>query len=135
MKFTNIFDVTDDESQADNDNSHMIHYDSESAFQGDMDQQSVHDLEAIISESVEIMPDWRCAAIKVDEINSNEVLTESQREDLSPTGSSTSIESMDSFYKPEADQKEHDQTLSEHVHAALLDNVKDYATVTRDIDD
>lgn len=65
--------------------------------------------------------DWLCAEIKVDEIISDDVDKE-----LTSTQSSSSIESMDSFYKPEADQSEHEQNLLEHVTNAFRREGRDY---------
>jgi hypothetical protein len=142
MKFTKIFDVTDDESpptqsHAETEATHTAHVDdSEKLVHSDEDQQPIqHDLEVILPESKEIMAEWTCAEIKVDEISSGELKNDLARQDLSPTDSSSSIESMDSFYKPEADQKEREQLLSEYVATDLRWDVKDYATVTRDIDE
>ena len=88
-------------------------------------------LEVLLPESKEIMGEWTCSEIKVDEINSNDLNGEN-RVDMSPTGSTSSIESMDSFYKPEADQKEHE--LLSHDIATRRD-AKEHSTATRDIED
>jgi hypothetical protein len=80
-----------------------------------------------------MMSDWTCAEIKVDEISSNDL--EDEKNQISPSGSTSSIESMDSFYKPEADQSEHEQLLSEHVVNALRRDMKDYSTIARDVEE
>jgi hypothetical protein len=112
MKFTKIFDVTDSDSpmvQSQTEYEANKNANSENVMNED-DQQDLiqHDLEVLLPESKEMMADWTCAEIKVDEINSDDRERDEQRQDLSPTGSSSSIESMDSFYKPEADQKDHE---------------------------
>lgn len=113
MKFTKIFDYTDSESATvpERDFNQNLQCDDSEASPNDDDEQSIvqHDLEVILPESKEIMGDWTCAEIKVDEINSDPLETDSKKPELSPTSSSNSIESMDSFYKPEADQSEHEQ--------------------------
>lgn len=126
MKFTKIFDVTERDSdapQSQSDGDANQAFDNPDMILHDDDEQDIiqHDLEVLLPESMEIMGDhdWTCAEIKVDEINSDALEHEDQRLDLSPTGSTSSIESMDSFYKPEADQSEHEQNLSEHVANAL----------------
>lgn len=115
MKFTKIFDMNDESSMAQNqteNNANQQPEDNEMSVD-DQEQNFQHDIEVLLPESMEIMGDWTCAEIKVDEINSYEMENNEKRENLSPTGSSCSIESMDSFYKPEADQSEHEQNLSE----------------------
>lgn len=87
------------------------HHEESEMTQDEHEQNFQHDIEVLLPESIEIMGDWTCAEIKVNEINSDE--RDGRRDSLSPAGSSSSIESMDSFYKPEADQSEHDQNLSE----------------------
>lgn len=111
--------------------------DSEMTMMTDEDEQNIiqHDLEVLLPESKEIMGDWTCAEIKVDEINSDETENVTKRHDMSPTSSSSSMESMDSFYKPEADQSEHEQTLSEHAVNGLRRDSKDYATNSRGFDE
>lgn len=140
MKFTKIFDVTDNESllnqsQTEDDVDQMHQYEDSEMLHSDDEQHMEHDLDVLLPESRDIMADWTCAEIKIDEINSDALEANTMRKDLSPTGSSSSIESMDSFYKPEADQNEHEQLMSEHVQTALRRDVKDYATITRDIDE
>lgn len=135
MKFTKIVDMTDTESiisQTDQDAIQKLEYDDEMMLDPEEERNLFqHDLEVLLPESREIMKDWMCAEIKVDEITSNDLDNV-----MSPTGSSSSIESMDSFYKPEADQKEHDEELfSEHVVSALRRDTKEYATITRDIEE
>lgn len=130
MKFTKIFDFTDGDSSTAPERvfSHNLQCDDSESSLNDENEQSMvqHDLEVILPESKEIMGDWTCAEFKVDEINSDPLETENKRPDLSPTSSSSSIESMDSFYKPEADQSEHEQNLSEHVSNALRREVRDF---------
>jgi hypothetical protein len=138
MKFTKIVDMTDTESiisQADQDAIQKLEYDDEMMLDSEEGRNLFqHDLEVLLPESKEIMKEWTCAEIKVDEINTSDL--NSDRNVMSPTGSSSSIESMDSFYKPEADQKEHDEELlSEHVVSALRRDTKEYATITRDIEE
>lgn len=128
MKFTKIFDFTDNDSTTGPERDCNLQRDESEGSLNEDDEQSIvqHDLEVILPESKEIMGDWTCAEIKVDEINSDPLENENKRHDLSPTGSSASIESMDSFYKPEADQSEHEQNLSEHVTNALRREARDY---------
>lgn len=140
MKFTKILDMTDTESiisQTEHDANQKLEYDdSEMMMDEEMERNMFqHDLEALLPESKEIMSDWTCSEIRVDEINTDELDSDTRRQEMSPTGSNSSIESMDSFYKPEADQKEHDQLLSDHVVTALRRDAKEYATFTRDIDE
>lgn len=112
MKFTKIVDITEQgenessmtQSQSGNDAGLHIHYDEDDQMLDDEDEQDIiqHDIEVLLPESKELLSDWTCETIKVDEITSD-ALEENQ--ELTPTGSSSSIESMD-FYKPEADQSE-----------------------------
>lgn len=127
MKFTNIFDMTGESSTSQNHEA-----DDTETMLNDDDQQDIiqHDIEVLLPESKDIMSDWTCAEIKIDEINSDPMENDDMRQDLSPTGSSSSIESMDSFYKPEADQS--DQMLSEHVTNALRRDIRDFTTIARD---
>lgn len=127
MKFTNIFDMTGESSTSQNHEA-----DDTETMLNDDDQQDIiqHDIEVLLPESRDIMSDWTCAEIKIDEINSDPMENDDMRQDLSPTGSSSSIESMDSFYKPEADQS--DQMLSEHVTNALRRDIRDFTTIARD---
>lgn len=124
MKFTNIFDMTGESSTSQNHEA-----DNTETMLNDDDQQDIiqHDIEVLLPESKDIMSDWTCAEIKIDEINSDPMENDDMRQDLSPTGSSSSIESMDSFYKPEADQM-----LSEHVTNALRRDIRDFTTHARD---
>lgn len=127
MKFTNIFDMTGESSTSQNHEAD----DTETMLNDDDQQDNIqHDIEVLLPESKEIMSDWTCAEIKIDEINSDPMEDDDMRQDLSPTGSSSSIESMDSFYKPEADQS--DQMLSEHVTNALRRDIRDYTTIASD---
>lgn len=139
MKFTKIFDVTEDspavQCQSERENNQVLQCDESEIEMTDEDEQNIiqHDLEVLLPESKEIMGDWTCSVIKVDEINSNETDSKEKRQDLSPTSSSSSIESMDSFYKPEADQSEHEQIL---VNPAVnARDAKDHAAVTRDFEE
>lgn len=115
MKFTKIFDMTDESPMASNQNETDTNEQAEDneMSQDEQEQNFQHDIEVLLPESMEIMGDWTCSEIKVDEINSDALENDEKRENMSPTGSSCSIESMDSFYKPEADQSEHDQNLIE----------------------
>lgn len=111
MKFNKIFDVTDSDSQATS--THDVYHNSEMMTDEEEQDLIQHDVEVLLPESKEMMGDWTCSEIKVDEINSDALDDDDMRLDLSPAGSSSSIESMDSFYKPEADQSEHEQMLSD----------------------
>lgn len=127
MKFTNIFDMTGESSTSQNHEAD----DTETVLNDDDQQDNIqYDIEVLLPESKEIMSDWTCAEIKIDEINSDPMENDDMRQDLSPTGSSSSIESMDSFYKPEADQS--DQMLSDHVTNALRRDIRDYTTIASD---
>lgn len=117
MKFTKIVDVTDVVSSnnspmpqfhSDTDGNQMFSYEDVDPTHNEDDEQDLiqHDIEVLLPESKEIMADWTCAEIKVDEITSDELDHDHKRAEMSPTGSTSSIESMDSFYKPEADQSE-----------------------------
>jgi hypothetical protein len=139
MNFRKILDMTDTESiisQTERDANQKLEYDDDDMMMDEDDEKNIfqHDLEVILPESKEIMSDWTFSVIRVNEINSNE-MDEEMRQEMSQTGSSSSIESMDSFYKPEADQKDHEQLLSDNVVTALRRDTKEYATITRDIDE
>lgn len=147
MKFTKIVDVTDvvdsdasslAQNQAERETNQQQFQDEDDDGlmndDDDDDEQNIiqHDIGVLMPESKEIMSDWTCSEIKVDEITSDALDNEEKRhQDLSPAGSTSSIESMD-FYKPEADQSEHEQTLSEHVANALRRETKDYPPTARD---
>jgi hypothetical protein len=138
MKFTKIFDVTDTDSvtsPTEIEANKQLQYDDEMLEDDDESVNIQHDLEVLLPESKEMMSDWTCAEIKVDEIKSDEVENDERRNDLSPTGSNSSNESLDSFYKPEADQSDHDQILSDHVVHALRRDAKDYAKIARDVEE
>ena len=96
-----------------------------------------HDLAIIHPESVELLDDWKCAEIKVDEIVSDPMENEERRLDLSPADSNASMESMDSFFKPEADQNGNntEQILSDDVAVAMRRNNRDILTLTQAADD
>lgn len=150
MKFAKIFDMTDDEDEDheepdDNEANDNLQYD-DALMMEDPSEQGVikHDLEALIPESKDIMSDWKCSMIRVAGINSDEQEKEEEegeekdeatKMEASAIGSSSSMESMDSFYKPEADQSEHEQILSQNVVSALNRDTRDYATIARDIDE
>lgn len=139
MKFSKILDMTDTESitsQTEHDANQKLEFDDSEMLMDEETEKDIfqHDVEVLLPESKEMMGDWTCSGIRVDEINSDELDDESRLE-TSPSGSSTSIESMDSFYKPEADQKEHDQLLSDNVVAALHRDTKDFATISHSIDE
>lgn len=101
--------------EMDNDVNQMLQYDdSDFNLQHDENNepQIQHDLNLLLPESKEIMTDWTCAEIKIDEINSENL-------DNIPNcqlDRSSSVESLESFYnKPEADQSEAEQILSANV--------------------
>lgn len=125
MKFTKIFDMNAESSTEPNEAR------SSEAPLNDDDEQDIiqHDIEVLLPESKEMMSDWTCAEIKIDEINSDSLENDEKREEMSPNGSSSSMESMDSFYKPEADQNEHDQqSMCEHVTSALRRESREFPT-------
>lgn len=126
MKFTNIFDMNAESSTDQNEASS-----SEATLNDDDEQDNVqHDIEVLLPESKEMMCDWTCAKIKIDEINSDSLESDEKIEEMSANGSSSSIESMDSFYKPEADQNEHEQqTFCEHVTSALRRESREFPTI------
>lgn len=138
VTFTKILDMTDNESiasQTEHDANQKLEFDDSEMLMGEEDEETIvqHELKVLVPESKEILKDWRCSGIVVNEISSDD--REDNRQEMSPTGSSSSIESMDSFYKPEADQKEHEQLLSDQVVTALQRDTKEYATITRDIEE
>lgn len=141
MKFTKIVDMNADsvgssvvQSETERDANEMLQYDD---MMHDEDEQDniQYDLEMLLPESREILNEWTCAEIKVDEISSDPSANVERRQDISPTGSTSSIESMDSFYKPEADQSEHEQLLSEQVVRALQRDTKDYTKIAAKVDE
>jgi hypothetical protein len=89
-----------------------------------------HDLAIIHPESAELLDDWKCAEIKVDEIVSDPMENEERRFDLSPADSNTS---MDSFFKPEADQNGNntEKFLSDNVEVAMKRSNRDMLTLTQ----
>ncbi|CAH1720001.1 unnamed protein product [Chironomus riparius] len=96
-----------------------------------------HELAIIHPESVELLDDWKCAEIKVDEIVSDAMENEEKRLDLSSADSNASMESMDSFFKPEADQNGNntEQILSDDIAFAMRRNNRDILTLTQAADD
>lgn len=97
----------------------MLQYDE--LFNHDDNESLIQqDVALLLPETKEIMSDWTCAEIKIDEINSENVITSDDR--------TSSVESMDSFYKPEADQSEHEQQnlMSENVIDVLNKDTKNY---------
>lgn len=142
MKFNRILDVTDSESPLvqthnERDTNQMLQYDeSDMNMLLDNDQVQMmdsleHDLAIIHPESVELLDDWKCAEIKVDEIVSDLQQSENIRLDLSPVDSNAS---MDSFFKPEADQNSsgsNEQILSDNVVMAMTRNNRDVLTFTQ----
>jgi hypothetical protein len=82
-----------------------------------------HDLAIIHPESSEILDDWKCTDIKVDEIVSDPN-ADAPRYDLSATDSDSS---MDSFFKPEADQNI--QLLSDEAIMAMR-RYNNYTAIT-----
>lgn len=148
MRFNRILDVTESDSpfvqaHSERDINEMLQYDESDMHQNEddyPDEDSLGHLEldmAIIHpESAELLDDWKCAEIKVDEIVSDPLENEERRLDLSPADSNVSIESMDSFFKPEADQNgNQDQFLSDDVVAAMRRNNLDYITLTRGLEE
>jgi len=158
MKFAKIIDVTDSDStmvqsQSERDFNLQLQFDDSEILSmrhhhnndsdDDMNDEDIdfeteqkqiqHDLALLHPETRQFMGDWKCAEIKVDEITSD-ALADDDRSEMSPAGSTSS---MDSFYKPEADQtSEHDaQLLSDDVVTALQRDSKDYATITRGVEE
>lgn len=147
MRFNKIVDVTECDATLVQTNSErlanqMLQYD-ESDINMMMDNDDdysdqvmdnlEHDLAIIHPESAELLDDWKCAEIKVDEIVSDPMENEERRFDLSPADSNTSMESMDSFFKPEADQNgnNNEQILSDNVGVAMRRNNRDILTLTQ----
>lgn len=124
MKFNKIFDMTDSDAasmaHSETENNQMLQYDE--IFHHDDSDNHIHN--QLIPESREMMSDWTCAEIKIDEIKSENLDTM-----ISSGDRSSSVESMDSFYKPEADQSEHEQILSETVMDVLKKDVKNYSII------
>lgn len=142
MKFTKIFDVTDSDSplvqsQMERDNNQQLMFDDTDMTMHDDDENDSemiqHELNILYPETRELS-DWKCAEIKVDEIVSNAFDDDDDLNgELSPAGSTSS---MDSFYKPEADQtSEHEQLICDDVVSALQRDHRDFATITRGVDD
>lgn len=132
MKFNKIFDMNDNNdaenimtlNEMDNDFNQMLHYDdSEFNLQHDESNEPriQHDLNLLLPESKGIRPEWQCAEIKVDEINS----VNADDAMMSQHDRSSSVESLESFYnKPEADQSEAEQILSANVIDVLKKDSK-----------
>lgn len=136
MKFNKILDVTESDlplvqTYCERETNDMLQYDeSDFAFHDndyDDDNNDVleHDLAIIHPESADILDDWKCAEIKVDEIVSD---PNESNYDLSLDSDS----SMDSFFKPEADQNI--QLLSDDAISAMRRQNNEYITITR-VDD
>lgn len=150
MKFNRILDVTECDSPlvqtySERDTNQMLQYDESDLNMmldndddyGDQNQMMDsldYDLAIIHPESVELLDDWKCAEIKVDEIVSDPLENEQRRLDLSPVDSNASMESMDSFFKPEADQNgssSNEQILSDDVVEAMRRNNRDILMLTQ----
>lgn len=141
MRFNKIVDVTESDSSlvqtyGERETNDMLQYDdsdlhdNDYGLDDDNDALLEHDLAIIHPESAQIMDDWKCAEIKVDEISSDPRAEEDEPHyDLSPEDSDSS---MDSFFKPEADQNI--QLLSDDAIAAMRRQNNDYTTITR-VDD
>lgn len=141
MKFNKILDVTESDlplvqTHHERQTNDMLEFDESDFASNDNDYGNdddddddggalEHDLAIIHPETAEILDDWKCAEIKVDEILSAE-----PRYDLSPADSDSS---MDSFFKPEADQNI--QLLSDDAILAMRRHNSDYTTITRVDDD
>lgn len=152
MKFNKILDVTESESPlvqttSEREANQMLQYDesdlahheddsnSEDEYndeEGELDfqEQLEYDLAMIHPESAEILDDWKCAEIKVDEIVSDPNAVELRHHNLSPADSDSSI---DSFFKPEADQNV--QLLSDDALTAMRRNNLDYITIAARLND
>lgn len=152
MKFNKILDVTESDSPfvqsgCERENNQMLQYDDSDltlhehnddfdndGYEGeiedddrseqDLQEHLEHDLAIIHPESAGMMDDWKCAEIKVDEIVSDP--NEQRQYDLSHGESDSSI---DSFFKPEADQNV--QLISDDALAAIRRNNHDFTTITR----
>lgn len=160
MKFNKILDVTESDSplvqtMSERETNQMLQYDETDLLhhrhdelydedeynsdeeyeyndEGEHDYQEhlEHDLAIIHPESAEILDDWKCAEIKVDEIVSDPHEVELRHHDLSPIDSDSSI---DSFFKPEADQNV--QLLSDDALTAMRRNNLDYITISAQLND
>lgn len=138
MKFNKILDITESElplvqTYSEREANEMLQYDESdlaSHNENDYGDDDVleHDLAIIHPETAEMLDDWKCAEIKVDEIVSDPNADE-PRYDLSATDSDSS---MDSFFKPEADQNI--QLLSDDAIKAMRRHNNDYTTITH-VDD
>ena len=138
MKFNKIVDVTESENSlvqthSEREANSMLQYDetdlineNRSEYEVNDEEALEHDLAIIYPETVELMDDWKCAELKVDEIVSDPNVVEEFRYELSLVGSDSSL---DSFFKPEADQNI--QLLSEEAVSAMRHQNNDYATITR----
>jgi hypothetical protein len=148
MKFNKILDVTESDSPfvqtgCERENNQMLQYDDsdltlhddydndgyeeeiedDDRSEQDFQEHLERDLAIIHPESAGMMDDWKCAEIKVDEIVSDQ--SEQRQYDLSHGDSDSSI---DSFFKPEADQNV--QLISDDALAAIRHNY-DFTTITR----
>lgn len=156
MKFNKILDVTESDEpivqmMSEREANQMLQYDEtdliphhnehdEDEYNSDEDYQYdehddyqehlEHDLAIIHPESAEILDDWKCAEIKVDEIVSDPNEEELRHHDLSPADSDSSI---DTFFKPEADQNV--QLLSDDALRAMRRNNLDYITIGARLND
>lgn len=147
MKFNKIVDVTECDApivqthserfanqmlQFDESDINMM-LDNDDDYSDQVMDNIEHDLAIIHPESVELLDDWKCAEIKVDEIVSDPM---ERRLDLSPADSNASMESIDSFFKPEADQNGNhtEQILSDDVGVAMRRNNHDILTLTQSDD-
>lgn len=140
MKFNKILDVTESDlalvqTHCERQTNDMLEYDesdfasNDNDYGDDDDGVLEHDLAIIHPETAEMLDDWKCAEIKVDEILSDPNIDE-PRYDLSPADSDSS---MDSFFKPEADQNI--QLLSDDAILAMRRHNNDYTTIARVDDD
>jgi hypothetical protein len=163
MKFNRILDVTESDApmlqmQSERETNELLQYDETDLHHyhthshhhhqhchgnneddypdhdSSMDQLE-HDLAILHPETADMFEDWKCAEIKVDEIVSDPLVEDERRHDLSPVDSNVSIESMDSFFKPEADQNGSEQFISNDVVEAMRRNNRDYITLTRAVEE
>lgn len=154
MKFNKILDVTESESplvqttsereanqmlqydesdlvhHEDDNNSSEYDYNDDDEEDGvfDSQEQLEYDLAMIHPESAELLDDWKFAEIKVDEIVSDPNAL--RHHNLSSVDSDSSI---DSFFKPEADQNV--QLLSDDALTAMRRNNLDYITIAARLND
>lgn len=141
MKFTKILDVTESDlplvqTHCERQTNDMLEYDesdfasNDNDYGDDDDGVLEHDMAIIHPETKDILDDWKCAEIKVDEILSDPNIDEPRYHDLSAADSDSS---MDSFFKPEADQNI--QLLSDDAIQAMRRHNTDYTTIARADDD